>query len=199
MKHSDKTPRIYASYFVVDKTETLSRAILNCKTLNLSVSRPPSLSLPSLEDIFALVSFFPLSSAVCCTADFRHYFYQIPLPSIFRHLFSVQCKSVLAELKAFAMGFSWSPFVTVRRDEGKRSDVVRRYANSARMRAYRACMREESEKMIGGKKEEEKELVPVYCDREIFLVVKKRGFQNKWCIFFFCAFTPERMIKRSAE
>ena len=59
VKHSDKTPRIYASYFEVDKTETLSRAILNCKTLNIKVSRPPSLSLPSLEDIFALVSFFP--------------------------------------------------------------------------------------------------------------------------------------------
>ena len=114
MKHSDKTPRIYASYFEVD------RAILNCKTLNLSVSRPPSLSLPSLEDIFALVSFFPLSSAVCCTADFRHYFYQIPLPTIVRHLFSVQCQSVLAELKAFAMGFSWSPFVTVGRDQAQR-------------------------------------------------------------------------------
>ena len=30
---------------------------------------------------------------------------------MFTHLFSVQCQSVLAELKAFAMGFSWSPFV----------------------------------------------------------------------------------------
>ena len=121
VKHSDKTPRIYASYFEVDKTETLSRAILNCKTLNIKVSRPPSLSLPSLEDIFALVSFFPRSSAVC-TADFRHYFYQIPLPSIVRHLFSVQCKSVLAELKAFAMGFSWSPFVA----QGLAMTVARR-------------------------------------------------------------------------
>lgn len=103
--------RIFAAYFEVLKScGLLARGILNCKPLNARTRNPPGLVLPHIHDIFALIAFIG-AKGYYCIADFRHYFWQLPLPHIARRLFSVQCGGLLLELVAWAMGFSWTPFI----------------------------------------------------------------------------------------
>lgn len=100
---------IMGSLFLVAKTPLLSRVILDCRLLNALCGKPPYVRFASLSDIFTFLDYFPTSFTI--TADFRHWFYQIPLSETLRHLFVVKTRGQMARLKAWAMGFSWSPFV----------------------------------------------------------------------------------------
>ena len=62
-----------------------------------------------MKDFFRILSFFDEAHTV--TADFRHWFFQLPLPEDIRNLFCLKCGESYLRLKAWAMGFSWSPFV----------------------------------------------------------------------------------------
>ncbi len=104
--------RITLPYFEVAKmTAPLARAIINCKALNEHMGKSPKVLFPSIEDIFAMLLFFPQAHTV--TADFRHWFHQLPLPVAAHFLFTVASGSTwCGEYLAWPMGFNWSPFVS---------------------------------------------------------------------------------------
>lgn len=98
------------SMFLVPKTETISRVILDCRALNDLCAKPPHLAFAPMTDIFEILRFF--DSAYLVTGDFRHWFYQIPLAPALRCLFSFKDRDDIFRLKVWAMGFSWSPFIS---------------------------------------------------------------------------------------
>ena len=106
-----KDKRFVIPYFEVQKAgQQLARAILNCKLLNRHMGKPPKVLFPSVEDLFRLFAFFP--QVFSATADFRHWFHQLPLPAAVRFLFSVASGEWCGEYKVWPMGFRWSPFVS---------------------------------------------------------------------------------------
>lgn len=98
------------SMFLVPKNETISRVILDCRTLNELCAKPPHVAFAPMTDIFEILRFF--NSAYLVTGDFRHWFYQIPLAPALRGLFSFKDREDIFRLKVWAMGFSWSPFIS---------------------------------------------------------------------------------------
>ena len=105
----EKTTR-FVSIFVVFKEGLKLRFIANCTRNNKSFGKPPSLLFASTESLFQALQFFG-PDAFFAVADFRHWFYQIRLPPVVKHLFSLWCKGELFSFNAWPMGFSWSPFV----------------------------------------------------------------------------------------
>lgn len=100
----------FCALFLVPKKENLSRVVTDCRRLNARCAKPPHLAFAPIRDIFRILAFFPRAFIV--TADFRHWFYQIPLDRRFRNCFGVTCGNMrLARLRVWAMGFAWSPFV----------------------------------------------------------------------------------------
>lgn len=75
--------RDFVTIFLVPKDEHKARAIGNCKSLNERFAKGPRLSFASMEDLFRIVTFFD-KQTFFATADFRHWFYQIPLPNAIR-------------------------------------------------------------------------------------------------------------------
>lgn len=99
----------FSKLFLVPKTDTVSRIILDCRGLNALCDRPPKLLFASVQDVFRMLAFF--EHTFTATADFRHWFYQLPLAKPLRDLFCLQCGPNTYRLKVWAMGFSWSPFI----------------------------------------------------------------------------------------
>ena len=101
--------RIFWNLFLVPKSLVLARVIMDCRLLDELCEKPPPVRFATLSEIFALVFFF--ASPVFAVIDFRHWFYEISLPSLVRHLFSGRCDGSTFESLVFPMGFSWSPWV----------------------------------------------------------------------------------------
>lgn len=95
--------------FLVPKSPTLARIVLDGRDLNGRCAKPPRLRFMTMAEIFRLIQFFP--RPYVGTGDFRHWFYQIPLDEQIRHLFSLECGGRFFRQRAWAMGFAWSPFV----------------------------------------------------------------------------------------
>lgn len=102
--------RDFVTIFLVPKDERKARAIGNCKSLNDRFAKGPRLSFATMEDLFRIVTFFGRQTFFA-TADFRHWFYQIPLPVYTRSFFTVVCQEKTCRFTVWPMGFSWSPFV----------------------------------------------------------------------------------------
>ena len=107
--------RMVAALFLVKKSvnresgKVLARVVYSSKKSNKQFKRPPGFKLPSLARIFKCMAAFKDPHFV--TLDFRHFFYQIPLPNCVRPLFSVRRDGQTWEHVVFPMGFTWSPFV----------------------------------------------------------------------------------------
>lgn len=101
----------FVTIFLVPKAGTnKARMIADCRDINEGMEKGPPLPFASLDELFYILSYFGAESTYL-TADFRHWFYQIPLPHKVRHLFSVKAGDFMGRFDVFPMGFSWSPFV----------------------------------------------------------------------------------------
>jgi len=106
---SNYANRIFHRFFTVPKGNgTVARLITSCKAVNKFCRKCELLRFPSIGDLFRILAFF--TNPWCATSDYRHWFFQIPLPAMVRKLFSVHSENLLGELQAWPMGFSWSPF-----------------------------------------------------------------------------------------
>ena len=102
--------RFFHRFFTVPKGDgLLARLITSCKVLNKRVARCRLLRFGTIEDLFRILLFF--GAPACAVSDFRHWFFQIPLPENCKKLFSVHSGDVVGEMLAWPMGFSWSPFI----------------------------------------------------------------------------------------
>lgn len=98
----------YTRYFEVLKTAEATRAIFDCREANDRIGSPPGVRFATLDDVWLLIGFFP--NPVFVSMDFRHFFYQIPLDVVLRHLFVIHCGASLNFIPlVWPMGFSWSP------------------------------------------------------------------------------------------
>lgn len=95
----------------VPKDDRVARVVANMRALNAVCSAPPKYSLVSLDEFFhILLKLGPAVSMI--TFDYRHWFYQLPLPQRVRILFSFWAiGGRVAQLCAWCMGFAWTPFV----------------------------------------------------------------------------------------
>jgi len=92
MKESNRknsATRSFTKFYLVPKKEekapdgstiTLGRMVLSCRRVNEQFVRPPRVSLPLMESLFSLCDAF--GQPVFTTLDYRHFFFQIPLPGI---------------------------------------------------------------------------------------------------------------------
>jgi len=118
------THRSFARFYLVPKGETftedgkeatLGRMILSCRRVNTQFAKPPKVTLPSIGDLFGMVNKFERPFFV--VLDYRHYFFQIPLPGEVSaespaSFFSIKTKTgQIWEMEVLPMGFSWSPFI----------------------------------------------------------------------------------------
>jgi hypothetical protein len=113
----EKVTRI-SSAFLVEKSrdplgKVLARIVMSCKKMNEDFKRPPKVHLPEIDLLFELIAFFP--EAFFQSLDFRHFFYQLPLPANVRHLFTVETvqgdETRHHMLTVWPMGFTWTPWV----------------------------------------------------------------------------------------
>lgn len=102
--------RSYVTILLVPKGNDSARVIVNCKELNKQFSKGPSLSLASQEDLFRIVTLFA-QRAFFATANFSHWFYQLPVPKGAQPFFSIKCENLRRQFSVWPRGFSWSPFV----------------------------------------------------------------------------------------
>ena len=96
------------TFFKVPKAcGTKARAIFNCKAINEACERPPPFELAKVSAILELIG----ESTYFASLDFRHYFYQLGIPSEVKEMFRVGTPSDRFRLAVLPMGFSWSPFI----------------------------------------------------------------------------------------
>ena len=114
-KNQTNAERMAAAIFLVEKTkipltnEVVARVVYSNKKTNTCFDDSPRFRLPTIAKIFWCIMQF--AKPVFISLDFRHYFYQIPLPQCVRHFFSVLMGGKMWEHQVFPMGFTWSPFV----------------------------------------------------------------------------------------
>ena len=101
--------RLYLRYFEVPKDEVSSRSIVDGTLINERCATPPSLNFPGLTEVIHVISCFP--SGFFLTADIRHFFHQIRIPTAVGRLFSIKCKNETFELQVLPMEFSWAPYL----------------------------------------------------------------------------------------
>ena len=109
--------RAFANYFEVDKSATATRSILDCRHANDEAIAPPKFKLVEPNEIIEMLCFFDWPKIA--SADFRHFFHQIPLSKRARSWFSVLARGVpgfgaaaeVFESWTLPMGFSWSPIL----------------------------------------------------------------------------------------
>jgi len=102
--------RFFMSIFVVPKGLDSLRFIANCQFLNKFFDKPPKVVFADMDSLFRIFTFFG-PRTFFAEADFRHWFYQIPLLGRMARFFNVRCGGATYEFRAWPMGFSWSPFV----------------------------------------------------------------------------------------
>lgn len=104
----DLENRHFWRFFVVPKDLVSSRAIMDCRMLDLQCCDPPPVRFATIDEIFECIFFF--KAPVFAVLDFRHWFYEISLPEIVRRIFSGRCGKTFFSSRVFPMGFSWSPW-----------------------------------------------------------------------------------------
>lgn len=107
-----RKPKVHAwvTYFGVRKGRSgLDRAITSCKRLNSLLEKPPQFNLLNHPRISQILKDFP--RPYMATADYKNYFYQLPLPEMVRSYFCIQQGPNLYHLKVLPMGYSWSPYL----------------------------------------------------------------------------------------
>lgn len=100
-------------YFAVPKGEEHSRAIWNGKPLGRISHGPPPVFLPYLPDLLEKLGTYIHDNPGCelLTADFRHFFHQIPTNQVLARFFGVALDGKYYCWTSLPMGWSWSPFV----------------------------------------------------------------------------------------
>lgn len=101
----------FVKIFTVVKDVVKLRVIANCVKLNKLFDKPPTLKFATIRDLFYIMAFFGPSRSFFAISDFRHWFYQLPLPKFMGRYFRLGCSTLFTEFVAWPMGFSWSPFV----------------------------------------------------------------------------------------
>jgi hypothetical protein len=100
-----------AALFLVPKGIDRWRVVVDCRPLNARCASPPPVNLVDLPTLLRLIR--PYRWFV--TADYRHWFYQMPLADSLRPWFTVGLErdAGVWALGVLAMGWSWAPYVSL--------------------------------------------------------------------------------------
>jgi len=123
ISHSAKQGLLFCSrFFAIAKDANLDRAIFNGKRLSSLFLCPPPVNIAEISTINKMFSELvqppvaagqPAASRKVYgfTADFRHFFHQIPVNSFLRRMFGLACGEEQFCWNTLPMGWSWSPFL----------------------------------------------------------------------------------------
>ena len=104
--------RWISGYFAVPKNDSVSRAVFNGKQLSRLFVCPPPVNIPSVSDIFDLLSRLIPSGGkwFAFTADIRHWFHQIPIGRALASWMGLHSGSGdYFQYRVLPMGWSFSP------------------------------------------------------------------------------------------
>ena len=105
-----------AAIFLVEKSKekstgkVIARVVYSCRAINKRFNKPPHFRLPSVERIFKCMAIF--KKPAFSSLDFRHFFYQIPLPKAAEGMFCIYrtdeatSNTQTWEHQVFPMGFT---------------------------------------------------------------------------------------------
>ena len=128
LKVASKVHMAYGRFFVVAKGATgLGRAIFDMSIFSRACARPYPVNLPNIPSLLTFIGSMKQEEGWVWTADFRHWFYQIPLIGSVSQWFCIQvggkckkpckCKGACTgkgecfQAQVLPMGWSWSPFI----------------------------------------------------------------------------------------
>ena len=123
ISHAAKQELLFCStYFAIAKDAALDRAIFNGKRVSSLFLCPPPVNIAEITTINKMFSELvqppgiagqaPASRKVYgFTADFRHFFHQIPVNGFLRRIFGLSCGEEQFCWNTLPMGWSWSPFL----------------------------------------------------------------------------------------
>jgi hypothetical protein len=100
--------RVFAALFSVPKSDgKWSRLIADARPLNAICIQPPKFCIPSPRDVVSAVQSNPWGYS----ADFKNWFYLLPVPRAVRHLFAARAGKHLWQFTRLPMGWKWAPFI----------------------------------------------------------------------------------------
>jgi hypothetical protein len=108
LRAGERAGRLCASYFEVPKKDRKARAIIDARPQNAQCKAPPKVELANVMELLRLVG--ELGGCWVLTADYRHWFYQIPLHWENGAFFTVAAAGAFYAMNVLAMGFSWAPY-----------------------------------------------------------------------------------------
>ena len=101
----------FATFFCVAKSNGLLRIIFDCRPLNRCCATPIPVGLATMSEILEKASALGINGII--SGDFRAYFFEFKLPGSVGLLFGFLYKGRKFLSHLFAMGFSWSPAVSM--------------------------------------------------------------------------------------
>ena len=100
-----------ATFFCVAKSNGLLRIIFDCRPLNRCCATPIPVGLATMSEILEKASALGINGII--SGDFRAFFFELNLPGTIKLLFGFLYKGRKFVSHLFAMGFSWSPAVSM--------------------------------------------------------------------------------------
>ena len=100
-----------ATFFCVAKSNGLLRIIFDCRPLNRCCATPIPVGLATMSEILEKASALGVNGII--SGDFRAFFFELRLPGSVGLLFGFLYKGRKFLTHLFAMGFSWSPAVSM--------------------------------------------------------------------------------------
>ena len=99
--------RAIAKHFQIPKGEDAWRIITDARITNRLCNAPPGVNLPHLRNL--ILEIVALGATCAVVADWRYWFFQLPLNEGLQQLFGIQCEDKWYRMKCLPMGFSWAP------------------------------------------------------------------------------------------
>jgi len=96
-----------AKHFQIPKGEDAWRIITDARITNHLCKTPPGVNLPHLRNL--ILEIVALGATFAVVADWRYWFFQLPLNEGLQQLFGIQCEDKWYRMKCLPMGFAWAP------------------------------------------------------------------------------------------
>jgi len=104
---SEKETRALTKHFQIPKGSDAWRVISDARIFNWMCDVPPGVNLPLIRNILIEVALLGCTYAV--VADWRFWFYQLPINPALQQHFVMNCANQFIRMICLPMGWSWSP------------------------------------------------------------------------------------------
>jgi len=99
--------RALAKHFQIPKGDDAWRIVTDARLTNRLCHVPPGVNLPHLRNL--ILEIVALGATFAVVADWKYWFFQLPLNEGLQQLFGIHCGESWYRMKCLPMGFSWAP------------------------------------------------------------------------------------------